>query len=754
MPGRVRRTPSASWPPVRSSLKALLIVLIGALVITSSAAGHSSFLESAPRPGARVINAPGQVVLVYTEPLNKRLTTVRLIDARSRKPVAGASRVTAGRRLAFRPQQRLRDGAYRLDWRSVSTIDGHIREGSIGFGVGTAALGPAVELQQNPMAGVGPARALLRWGLYLSLFFFAGGVLNTMLLDRRGSPGAWLAPVGRFGLSKAGGDPEQVAARAWNRTRHAGRVAAATALLATLVDAADAADALSVSRMVDFLLTGTAGYGRLLTLGALLAAVVLVGRRVAVAAVFVAIALLGIALSGHASAADARTVAVPMAWVHLLAGAVWVGGIAQLAWAWLPALRTGSRELRQAVMETVLSRFGRVALAAFLVVATTGLLNAVIELGALSALWGTAYGRVLALKIGLVAVAALLSYLHAIRLRPYLLRARPGANPDIRAERAHRRALGFEVPVGAVILVFAALLTAFPVPPREVRAVLAAATPAVAACNPCPLPKPAADELAIAVPAGTLTVAAWIRRDGEGLEAVVRILDRKRRLVDQPVTVEGARRLVACGRGCWRAPLPGRPRTIAVRVGGIGRAQRVELPARWSSGSADRARQILGRVQRRMRALDSYRQTETVSSAVSGATPATTQNSFLAPDRTRYTGRTVTGVIIGPRTWIRGDPTLGWQEGVPAEVSFKVRDGFRWTVFAETVRLLDITEQRGRRVAHLALLDWGYPVWYRLTVDLDREKVVEATLTTPENRIRDQYFDFDAPVRIDPPNTR
>ncbi len=523
------------------------------------------------------------------------------------------------------------------------------------------------------------------------------------------------------------------------------------ALIATLVEAVDAAGAFSVSRMVDFLLAGTAGYGRLLTVVALSAAVVVVRRRVTVAAVLVAYAILGIALGGHASAADARTLAVATAWVHLLAGAVWVGGIAHLAWAWLPGLRRGSRELRRAVMQTVLPRFGRVALAAFLVVVATGLGNAIIELGALSALWDTAYGRVLAVKIALVGVAALLSYLHAIRLRPHLLLARPGAGPDLRAERAHRRALGFEVPVGAVVLVAAALLTVFPVPPREAREVLAAATPAVAACNPCPLPKPAADELAVAAPAGTLTVAAWIRRDGKDLGAVIRVLDRKRRLVDGPVTVERARRMVPCGRGCWRASLEGLPRTIVVRVGGDGGGQRAELPARWATGTDDRARQILGRAQRRMRALDSYRQIETVRSAVSAGRPATTEQSFLAPDRTRYTGRTAAGVIIGPRTWFRGDPRLGWQEGMPAEVSFKVKDGFRWTVFAETVRLLDVTEVRGRRVARLALLDWGYPLWYLLTVDLDSDKVVRANLTTPENRIEDRYLDFDAPLRIDPP---
>ena len=41
-----------------------------------------------------------------------------------------------------------------------------------------------------------------------------------------------------------------------------------------------------------------------------------------------ALALLAVAASGHASSADPRLPAIALDWVHLLAAAVWVGGIA------------------------------------------------------------------------------------------------------------------------------------------------------------------------------------------------------------------------------------------------------------------------------------------------------------------------------------------------------------------------------------------------------------------------------------------
>ena len=724
-------------------------VLIALAVVAPAADAHSSFLESTPEPGARLARAPERIVMTYTEPLNERLTEIRLVDARSGKRTPSAARVTGGRRLELRPERALEPGAYRLEWRSVSTIDGHIREGSIGFGVGTAAVGAAIELEQSPLSGAGPVRAVLRWLFYVALFFFAGGALNALLLSRRGSLGTWLAPAGP---SPTAGDSSAVVAGAAARTRRAGALAAAGAVIVTVFEAADAAGSLGFARMADFLLGGLAGYARLLTVASLVVAALVARRRPAPAALLAALALYGVALGGHASGAESRILAVGTDWIHLVAAAIWAGGIAQLAWAWLPTLRTGGHDLRRAVLRTVLPRFGRVALPAFIVVAATGLVNALIQLGELEALWSTAYGRVLAVKIGLVAGAGGLSYLHAVRLRPRLLRTRPGEALDGRVERTHRRALGVEAPVGAVVLAAAALLVAFPVPPREVQDAEAAASAAgVRPCDPCPLPRPAEDELAVAAPAGPLTVAAWLRREGRGLSATIRVLDRNRRPVDVSIAVRGARSAASCGTGCTRVGLAHRPTTLSATVVDGATRERVELPARWHEDANDRARRIVARVQRRMRRLDTFRQVEVVQSAGAGGPRARTELAFQAPNRARYESPTSASVIIGRRMWIRADEILGWQQAPRADVEFRVRDGFRWTVFEETVRLLGVAEKDGRRVAELALLDWGYPVWYRLTVDVDSDFALHAQLTTPENRIEDRYFDFDAPLEIEPP---
>jgi hypothetical protein len=68
-----------------------------------------------------------------------------------------------------------------------------------------------------------------------------------------------------------------------------------------------------------------------------------------------------------------------------------------------------------------------------------------------------------------------------------------------------------------------------------------------------------------------------------------------------------------------------------------------------------------------------------------------------------------------------------------------------------TARLLSVRHERGRRVAELAFVDYGYSVWYRVEVDLETRRALRATLATPENRIEDVYSAFDARAEIHPP---
>src|SRR5207244_9838140 len=109
----------------------------------------------------------------------------------------------------------------------------------------------------------------LRALLYAALFFFAGGVLNGMLLSR-GARAEWLVPPGVREPSGFGGERGRaLAARAWSRTLDAGWLAAGAAVGATLVDTAGEGGHLSLAGIHDYLLTNTAGLARVGTVVAL-----------------------------------------------------------------------------------------------------------------------------------------------------------------------------------------------------------------------------------------------------------------------------------------------------------------------------------------------------------------------------------------------------------------------------------------------------------------------------------------------------
>jgi putative copper export protein len=108
------------------------------------------------------------------------------------------------------------------------------------------------------------------------------------------------------------------------------------------------------------------------------------------------------ALIGHAAAGD-RLVASTTLFVHLTAVALWVGGLAALAWA---ALR-GRMPLAAAV-----PRYSALALGCVVAVAVSGVLNAALRIGSWEALVDSGYGVVVLAKTTALAVLAGFGLLH------------------------------------------------------------------------------------------------------------------------------------------------------------------------------------------------------------------------------------------------------------------------------------------------------------------------------------------------------
>lgn len=696
--------------------------------------GHAAFLGAQPEPGLRLEASPTEVVLSFTEPLNARLSRATLVAVADDKEAEATTEASA-QRLLLRPEGELPRGAYRVRWHTVSTEDGHALEGTFSFGVRAAAAGGEHIVQQSPFARDGWVRVLLRGLFYVAALLFVGGLLLHTLLSRTGS---WLAPPRADGV-----DVAALARRERVLLVDLGWASAGLAAAVALAEAADAAGELSAAGTRDFLVGSTAGAGRATTVVLLVAAATVAARHQRVAALFGAAAFAAVAASGHAASATPRMPSVFNDWVHLLAGAVWFGGIGLVLLVWAPALRGRRTAARAALARSVLPAFGRVALPAFVGVSLTGLVSLLTQLGQLSALWQTAYGRVLAVKIALVGLIALASYVHAMRLRPRLVSS--GGDGHARLERRHWRLLRTEAPVAIAVVAAAAVLVVFPLPPRqlgEAEDAIATAPP----CDPCPQPSPGENELAVADNAGPNVVAGWLRRDGETVSGTVRVTDIRAKPVRAPVTVQGADQ-TSCGAGCVEfAGARGDALRVALRE--RGRTYIAKLPARWQLDGTARARRLLEQAQKEMRRLRSLRQSEHVSSGPGAS--AVTEYRLEAPNRMAWS--TSTGakrVVVGDTQWMAWPGQNRWERGrTGLGEPFAVRRWFRWTPYAQHIRLLDERSERGRRVVELALFDPGTPAWTRLTVDARSRRVVRERAITKAHFTTQRYHAFDEPVTI------
>lgn len=721
----------------RGGPAALVLSLLGLLLAPTSALGHAAFLDSQPAPGERLGSSPAEIRLEFTEPLDRSLSKATLVNLDTGESVPAEVASGSEKELVLRPQAPMPKAPYRVEWQTVSTVDGHTLAGTFGFGVQTAAVGAEHDVEQSPLARDGWLRIGARALLYAFLFFFAGGVLTAALLTRRpDEPAGWLLPESEPDRTEA----SERAQILWRRTVDAGWLAASAAATVAILEAGDASGGLGLGGLSDFLLSNTAGLARVGTVATIVMAVLLAGARMRFAsAAFVVLAFLTIALSGHANSADLRALAVTTDWIHLIAGAIWIGGIAQIAWAWLPALWRRSVQVRMAVMGSVLRRFGRVALPAFLVVVASGSLNALAQLGRLDALWQTAYGRVLTVKIGLVALIALASYAHALRLRPALLAANP--HPSPRLERRHWRLLGVEPWLGLGAIVAVAALVAFPLPPQQLGESDKAEA---AACDPCPLPRASSGELPVAEQAGSRMAAFWLRREHGELSGTLRVYDYNARPVDTEVGIAGAA-LESCDTGCWRFTVSDPGRELTATVTDQGRQYEATVPSRWSEAKSGQAERLLRQAQARMRQLETLRMGESLTSGLGVVVSA--RYRLQAPDRMAYKTSTGTNLVaIGKTAYETASDGEVDKRPFGAD-GFQLDQLFRWSVYGRSVRWLG----SGNGVTRIALFDPASPIWQRLEIDRRTKRIVGERMIAGGHYMTRRYYAFDQPPDLEAP---
>ncbi|GLC25198.1 CopD family protein [Roseisolibacter agri] len=455
------------------------------LAFPSAALAHGVLRASDPRSGARLSVAPRSLRLTFNEAIELAVARLELLDPDGRGVALSAlRRGDSAAVLVADVTGALRAGRYTVAWQ-IAGRDGHPVRGRYRFSIDSGATGlapaaPAVDTAAHAehvdvpdtasdttthaahavappdtsFDAQSPAYAAVRWlGLAAMLTLVGAVAFRTRVVPaaaRRGAPDVWAAAA----------------------TRDAGRLAvAASALLlvASLLRLAAQSVALQGAgawrdpARLGALLGGTTwGTAWWLLVAATLVALVglLLARRASSAGWMLAsLGVVGVALaaalSGHAASVSGRApFAVVVDAAHVLAAGGWLGTLLLVVAAGLPAALRLQPDARVAATTAAVNAFSPVALACAAVVALTGGLSAWLHLGALDALWRSAYGRTLLVKLALLVLVAAAGAYNWRRVRPAL--------GDASGAARLRRSATVELALGALVLVVTAVLVATP----------------------------------------------------------------------------------------------------------------------------------------------------------------------------------------------------------------------------------------------------------------------------------------------------
>lgn len=441
---------NASWSGPRRLLVvagATLALLLG--VGTSPASAHATLISTDPAEGEVVPQTPDVVTLTFDEPVSLTAQGIRVFDAQGEPVPADASSADAVV-TADLPDE-LSDGTYVVTYRLVSA-DGHPIAGSLTFSVGApseSVVPPDVDAgPTGPMkAALGIVQALG----YLGLLLAAGLVVfQCWILG-----GARVSTAARDLLTRVHRAAAGLSVVAW-----AAAVPLAGAYQQGLgLSGAVDADALDLGLVGDDLVVLA-----MVTVGAVAG---LFARRWRVAATLgAALAVVAPSIAGHTRAFEPVPLLVATDVLHVAAGAAWLGGLVGLALT-MPSLARRARDAAE-----VLARFSGVAAGSLGLLVVCGSLLGWRIIGSWSALLGTTYGRLLVVKIAVVALVAGVALWNRLRLVPRVRDA--VGHPEVqRAAALVRRAVRVEAVLVVAVLGVTGFLTNQP--PRDAPSAAAAA---------------------------------------------------------------------------------------------------------------------------------------------------------------------------------------------------------------------------------------------------------------------------------------
>lgn len=452
----------------RAAVAAALLALAVLAGTAGAAAAHAGLVGSDPSDGEVLATAPRAVRLTFSGPVVPVGPGVRVLDARARRVDAGPLEGLGAAVVGVRLPTALPPGVYVTTYR-VASEDGHTMRGAVTFTVASAgatdpsgSAGAATAAVTERVLAIVDARrgeavvatvgSLLRTGTYLTALLAVGAVLFATLVARR--------------------DAHREIA--WRPVRPAALATVAMTLVALPVQlvALVGLDRQPVARALAELAAVPSSRAVLLRLVAA-GLLVLVGRRWVLALPAAFLVLASFVIEGHQFDVEPNEVLRLADTVHLVTGALWVGGVVVLAMVFAARARDPAAMSTRQTGDLV-ARYSGFAVVSVGATLFSGTVMTGILVGDPREVLTTTYGRVLVAKLAFVGLVLALAAYNRLRLVP-LLRSEGGPDDDASWARLVTTARGEAVLLLGVLAVVGLLVVQRPpVAPSAVGTVASA----------------------------------------------------------------------------------------------------------------------------------------------------------------------------------------------------------------------------------------------------------------------------------------
>ena len=397
---------------------AALLCALAPLAPVSRAAAHANLVAADPAPNAVLDISPGRVVLKFTEEISPNFSDISVLDTLGDRVDKKDAAVLPNDPVSIAVSlPELPKGSYTVSWRNLSNIDGHAVRGSYAFSIGVPVVAPPA--LQAPLLQ-SPAQPYLRWGMLIGAMGFFAAISFRLLV---------LTPA-------LAGQSSDTARKATGRVvarlgRGFGLLFVAASLGLLLPQAAGAGDVpwyKGFGSVQETLLHTGLGKWWLrrfalfsVTAGLIAAAHLprLRGRNwvTLLALVSASGMLLTFSLASHAAATTSvRIPGITSDYLHILAAALWGGGLFYFAAVMPTLLKELSEAERRAVLGALVPRFSVLATLSVVTLLVTGVFGAWIQVSTVKATT-TPYGLTLLAKVVVIGVLLALGAVNLLWVR-------------------------------------------------------------------------------------------------------------------------------------------------------------------------------------------------------------------------------------------------------------------------------------------------------------------------------------------------